>query len=245
MCVCLVLSLPRSLGGDESDPFAEDDGCLLLSYWCGIPMRANLRPYRACAYLRHVCACVRTIDATGGLWSCRDIEGLDTANKLVIIANAVLGCPAKLSDVQVEGITSISESDRQAAAANGDVIRLVATATPVAAAAVGPSPGSADGAGAGGDAGASCAAGSGTTPLQYTLQVGPKPVPKASFLGSCIGTDMGIIITTNTFEVQSFKTNETGVTPTSAAMLRDMVTIAKVNTRHATSSVDLTRVLKR
>ncbi len=36
-----------------------------------------------------------------------DLEGWDTANKLVIIANAVLGYPARLSDVEVVGITEL------------------------------------------------------------------------------------------------------------------------------------------
>jgi homoserine dehydrogenase len=58
------------------------------------------------------------------------VEGIDTANKLVIIANAVLQVPAKLSDVHIEGISSIDAAARTAALDAGAVIRLVATAVP-------------------------------------------------------------------------------------------------------------------
>ena len=58
-----------------------------------------------------------------------DIQGFDTANKLVIIANAVLGYPAKLDDVAVTGIEAITPAEIAAADAEGCVYRLVATAT--------------------------------------------------------------------------------------------------------------------
>lgn len=57
-----------------------------------------------------------------------DIEGWDTANKLVIIANAVLGIPAHLTDVAVTGIQHLSASEVQAARAEGMMVRLIATA---------------------------------------------------------------------------------------------------------------------
>lgn len=58
-----------------------------------------------------------------------DVEGWDTANKLVIIANSILGMPATLADVQpVQGITGITPEQTAEAAAAGKVIRLIATA---------------------------------------------------------------------------------------------------------------------
>lgn len=57
-----------------------------------------------------------------------DVEGWDTANKLVIIANSFLGVPATLADVSVQGITDLSADDLQAARRSGRVIKLVATA---------------------------------------------------------------------------------------------------------------------
>ena len=58
-----------------------------------------------------------------------DVEGWDTANKLVIIANSILGIPATLADVQpVEGITRITAEQIIDGAARGKVVKLVATA---------------------------------------------------------------------------------------------------------------------
>ncbi len=57
-----------------------------------------------------------------------DIRGWDTANKLVIIANAVLGVPATLEDVDVLGIQHITVEDMAAARARGQTIKLIAVA---------------------------------------------------------------------------------------------------------------------
>lgn len=57
-----------------------------------------------------------------------DVEGWDTANKLVIIANRVLGIDATLADVAVTGITSVTAADLAQAAAGGQTIKLLATA---------------------------------------------------------------------------------------------------------------------
>lgn len=57
-----------------------------------------------------------------------DVEGWDTANKLVIIANSFLGIRATLNDVSVKGITHLTSADLQAAALQGTVIKLVAKA---------------------------------------------------------------------------------------------------------------------
>jgi homoserine dehydrogenase len=57
-----------------------------------------------------------------------DVEGWDAANKLVILANSVLGIPATLGDVDVQGITAVTQADLQAASAQGQTIKLVASA---------------------------------------------------------------------------------------------------------------------
>jgi homoserine dehydrogenase len=57
-----------------------------------------------------------------------DVEGWDTANKLVIIANSMLGIHTTLHDVQVTGITGITTAQLQAEAQHGRTIKLVATA---------------------------------------------------------------------------------------------------------------------
>jgi homoserine dehydrogenase len=57
-----------------------------------------------------------------------DVEGWDAANKIVILANAVLRQPAKLADVAVEGITRLTAADLRAASARGERIVLLCLA---------------------------------------------------------------------------------------------------------------------
>lgn len=57
-----------------------------------------------------------------------DVDGWDAANKLTIVANAVLRLPTTLSDISVEGIRSVRPADIEHAKANGRVIKLVARA---------------------------------------------------------------------------------------------------------------------
>ncbi len=57
-----------------------------------------------------------------------DVDGWDAANKLVIIANAVLRRPTTLRDLTVEGIRGITPEDLRRAQESGQVIKLVARA---------------------------------------------------------------------------------------------------------------------
>jgi homoserine dehydrogenase len=57
-----------------------------------------------------------------------DVEGWDAANKLVILAHSVLGYPARLADVAVEGILGVTPEMLAQAAAAGKRIKLLATA---------------------------------------------------------------------------------------------------------------------
>ena len=57
-----------------------------------------------------------------------DVDGWDAANKLVIIANAVLRRPTTLQDVSVEGIRGITLEDLRSARARGQVIKPLAVA---------------------------------------------------------------------------------------------------------------------
>jgi len=54
-----------------------------------------------------------------------DVEGWDTAAKLLIIANAALGKSFRLEDVSVEGITRIPESLRRRASSEAKAIKLL------------------------------------------------------------------------------------------------------------------------
>jgi len=57
-----------------------------------------------------------------------DVDGWDAANKLVIIANAVLRRPTTLKDLTVEGIRGVTQDDLRAADARGQTIKLLAQA---------------------------------------------------------------------------------------------------------------------
>jgi homoserine dehydrogenase len=57
-----------------------------------------------------------------------DVDGWDTANKLLIIANSLLGADISLEDIEVTGIAGVTTQMIAAEAALGNVIRLVASA---------------------------------------------------------------------------------------------------------------------
>jgi homoserine dehydrogenase len=59
-----------------------------------------------------------------------DVEGWDSANKLVILANAVLSRPTTLADVEVEGITSLTVEELREALAHSARIVLLCLAEP-------------------------------------------------------------------------------------------------------------------
>ena len=54
-----------------------------------------------------------------------DVEGIDTACKLVILANAIFGLDATYRDVNVTGITKITPEALEMAYENGHVIKLI------------------------------------------------------------------------------------------------------------------------
>lgn len=128
-----------------------------------------------------------------------DVDGFDTANKLVIIANAVLGYNCNLESVSVEGIGGIGWTQIAEAATEGKVYRLVARAVREEEG----------------------------EERSFRLTVRPEKVEKYSFLGSCEDTDMCVVFRSDEFETISLKTDEKGVFPTASAMLRDCALLLK------------------
>ncbi len=57
-----------------------------------------------------------------------DVEGRDTANKILLIANEVLQAGLSLADIPVEGITRVTPQDIQKARKEGKVIKLIGKA---------------------------------------------------------------------------------------------------------------------
>lgn len=142
-----------------------------------------------------------------------DLEGYDTANKLVIISNSVLRIPARLADIDITGISGISHRDINEAACVGEVYRLIGTAQRYDSISE-----------------ASCATAVPCPDPQrgcYVLSVKPARVKANSFLGGCVDSDMCVVFRSEEFETISMKTDETGVYPTSCAMLRDCFAISR------------------
>jgi len=131
-----------------------------------------------------------------------DVEGWDTANKLVIITNSILRQPCTLADVQpVIGITAITPAQIREHAACGEVVKLVARAKP-------------DPTGARNLSG-----------QKYQLSVQPEWLPVDAFLASVSGWEMGIVFDTDIMGLQQLKVDELGPVPTAGAMLRDVINL--------------------
>jgi homoserine dehydrogenase len=130
-----------------------------------------------------------------------DVEGWDTANKLVIITNSILRQPATLADVTpVIGITTITTDQIRQGAARGEVVKLVATAIR-------------------------------KNDDRYALSVQPEWLPQSDFLAGVSGWEMGIVFDTDIMGLQQFKVDERGPIPTAAAMLRDVINLTAPEVR--------------
>jgi homoserine dehydrogenase len=130
-----------------------------------------------------------------------DVDGFDTANKLVIIANSVLGYSCGLADVDLDGVRGVTPAMIAEAKAGGKVYKLVATATAVEN-------------------------NKPWKPVSYSLSVKPVAIPDNSFLGQVNRWEMGVVFTSDNFEVMSLKIDEPSVIPTSCAVLRDIISVA-------------------
>ena len=55
-----------------------------------------------------------------------DVDGIDTATKIVILANGVLDRPCTIADVKIEGIRGVARARVEAAKAKAQVVKLIA-----------------------------------------------------------------------------------------------------------------------
>lgn len=58
-----------------------------------------------------------------------DIEGIDSACKILLLANGLLGSQLTLEDIAIQGITNVTKKDIQHAKINGNDIKLIASAS--------------------------------------------------------------------------------------------------------------------
>lgn len=130
-----------------------------------------------------------------------DVDGWDAANKLVILANAVLRQPATLADVSVEGIAALTAGALRAASARGERIVLLCLAEPNGA----------DG--------------------SFRLSVRPAPLPLDHPLARMGGDEMGVVYHTDIAGRMTATTSERDPVPTAAAMLRDLLEITVTRSR--------------
>jgi homoserine dehydrogenase len=129
-----------------------------------------------------------------------DVEGWDTANKLVIIVNSILKQSVTLADVvPVKGIIDISDEQIRTESIRRHHIKLVASALRIAEGA-------------------------------YTLSVQPESLPECDFLSSVNGFEMGIVFETDIMGLQMYKVDERGPVPTAGAMLRDVINLMSSKT---------------
>lgn len=54
-----------------------------------------------------------------------DVEGFDTASKILILANVLMGCNKSISDIDIKGITDISREEINLSILNGEKIKLI------------------------------------------------------------------------------------------------------------------------
>lgn len=124
-----------------------------------------------------------------------DVEGWDTANKLTIVANAVLGFDCTVRDVKpVEGIAGEGNKANEGNNGNQEVVKLLGVAERRA------------------DGG-------------YDLSVRPVALPPAQKLAQVNGWQMGVLFESDLFEEVFIAIDERGPTGTAAAMLRDVVNL--------------------
>jgi homoserine dehydrogenase len=128
-----------------------------------------------------------------------DVDGWDAANKLVILANAVLGQPARLRDLSIAGIGGLTAEALAAALGRGQRIVLLCLAEPDGAAG------------------------------RFRLSVGPAALPLEHPLARMGGDEMGVVYYTDIAGRMSATSAERDPVPTAAAMLRDLLEITLSN----------------
>jgi len=125
----------------------------------------------------------------------QDVEGLDTASKILLITNSCLDAAYALKDVQVRGIAGISVAFVQAARKDGRSVKLLATAAP------------------------------GRKGGRWSLDVRPSLIDATHPLAHVNGTEKGITFLTDsmgTVTVTGGRSNPRGA---AAALLKDIINI--------------------
>lgn len=160
-----------------------------------------------------------------------DVEGYDSAAKLLIIANTVWGTDFALSDVEREGITGLDGREVQALYAAGTPVRLVARARWTCAPRKSsrsshcrwPDPGSPDPSDRPCRAGDPAAQGDKTPPVE--LSVHPQAVPKEHPFGVLPGTSKAVKFSSREMGDVIISGGASDVTGAAASCIKDLIHI--------------------
>ena len=131
-----------------------------------------------------------------------DVEGLDAADKIAILASLAFGGRIKLEDVYHEGITKVGAVDIAYAQKLGFVIKLLAIAKQVTS--------------------------NGDAPEQLQVRVHPTLVPKTHPLASISGVYNAIFVEGDPIGQVMFYGRGAGAGPTASAVVSDILNIAAV-----------------
>jgi homoserine dehydrogenase len=124
-----------------------------------------------------------------------DVDGWDTACKLLLIANAVLGLDFELADVAVDGIANVTLEDIAAVGARGATLKLLGVCER-------PDPAK-----------------------PWRLSVGPRPLSASHPLHGVSGTEKGITFRTDTLGAVTVTGGGSDPRGTGAALLKDIINI--------------------
>ncbi|MBN2266626.1 MAG: homoserine dehydrogenase [Candidatus Aminicenantes bacterium] len=124
-----------------------------------------------------------------------DVEGWDTACKILLITNACIGTDYALKDVHVAGITGLAADLVRSARREGRSVKLLATAAP------------------------------GRTKGRWTLDVRPSLIDPSHPLAQVNGTEKGITFLTDSMGSVTVTGGRSNPRGAAAAMLKDIINI--------------------
>ena len=133
-----------------------------------------------------------------------DIEGIDTAIKLTILANALYNVDLTLRDAEITGIRHLSAAEVADAFVKGTPYKLIGSAIPSF---------------------------EGPRVSGVTIKVAPEPVPSSDPLANVTGTAKGVVFSTDLMGSLFVSGGNSSPTGAAAAILRDLINLSREENR--------------
>lgn len=130
-----------------------------------------------------------------------DVEGVDTAVKLLLLCNSLFGTELSLADIPRQGITGVELADARAARRKGGGLKLVARAWREDAA--------------------------GEPSAAVRCEVAVRELPADHLLARVDGTEKGIVYETDLLGRLAVIGGGSGPTPAAASVLRDLINLGR------------------